>query len=301
MAEAPVMISLITPTFNRSAMLREAIASVAAPPSHVSIEHWVIDGNSTDDTLTWLRDVTGVRWLSEPDRGLYDALNKGLAHATGEIIGFVNSDDLLVSEALPVVVEAFADPSIDVVTGHVEFFQDGESGGRKTLRHFSDTPALELNLRNVLRGSPNINARFFRRSFAQRVGEFDLAFSIAADREWLLRAVLLNPRQRIINRLGYRYREHSDSLTVHATSRNVMRYRSEHAAVAEKHLASAELTSEQRQILKSFHRRESATIAAQELRSGNFPKLREWAIRGLRQSRLWPLTFARRCMGMWLD
>jgi glycosyltransferase len=300
MAEAPATVSLITPTFNRSAMLRETIASIALS-SGVAVEHWVIDGNSTDETLTWLREASGIRWLSEPDRGLYDALNKGLARVTGEIIGFVNSDDLLVADALPAIVDAFADPAVDVVTGHVEFFRDGECGQRTTLRVTTDEPGLKLDLRNVLRGSPNINARFFRRSFVQRVGEFDLAYSIAADREWLLRAVLLNPAQRMVNRLAYRYREHGDSLTVHATDRNVMRYRSEHAAVAEKHLANRSLSLDQRHFLQSFHRRESATLAAQELRAGNFPELRTWAVRGLRQSPLWPFTFVRRCVGMWFD
>jgi glycosyltransferase len=293
-------ISIITPTYNRSAMLREALASAAAP-ANVTIEHWVIDGNSTDDTLAWLPGTPGTLWISEADHGLYDALNKGLARAKGGIIGFLNSDDLLMADALPAVVEAFSDSKVDIVTGHVEFFCDAESGDRKTLRVMDAEPELKLDVHNVLRGSPNINARFFRESFVKRVGEFDLAYSIAADREWLLRAALLNPTQRILNRVVYRYREHSDSLTVHATSRNVTRYRSEHAAVAEKHLANVELSSEHRRLLQSFHRRESATIAAQELRSGNFPELREWTKRGLRQSPLWPFTFARRCVGMWFD
>lgn len=293
-------ISIITPTFNRSAMLREAIASVV-PPANVSIEHWVIDGNSTDDTVKWLRDVPTIQWISEPDRGLYDALNKGLARAKGEIIGFLNSDDLLVSEALPAVVEAFADPAVDVVTGHVEFFHDTAAGTHETLRTMDTEPALKLGLQNVLRGSPNINARFFRRRFAERVGEFDRSYSIAADRDWLLQAVLLNPTQRFVNRSVYRYREHSDSLTVHATSRNVMRYRSEHATLAEKHLAGKSLSPEQRRFLQSFHRRETATLAAQQLRAGELGALREWAARGLRHSGLWPLTFARRCVGMWFD
>jgi glycosyltransferase involved in cell wall biosynthesis len=293
-------ISIITPTYNRSAMLREAIASVVAPVS-MAVEHWVIDGNSTDDTLTWLREAAGIQWMSEPDRGLYDALNKGMVRATGDIIGFVNSDDLLIADALPMVVEAFTDPKVHVVTGYVEFFHDAEPGKRTTLRVIDAEAALKLDIQNVLRGSPNINARFFRRSFVERVGQFDLAYSIAADREWLLRAALLEPTQRILKQVVYRYREHSDSLTVHATNRNVTRYRSEHVAFAEKHLATNALSPEQRSLLQSFHRRESATIAAQELRSGNFPELREWITRGLRHSLLWPFTFARRCVGMWFD
>jgi glycosyltransferase len=300
MDAAPVTISLITGTLNRSALLREAIESVSVPAG-MAIEHWVIDANSTDDTVAWLRETPGIRWISEPDRGFFDALNKGLARSTGGIIGFLNSDDLLVSSALPAVVEAFVDPLVDVVTGHVEFFRDTDRGEREVLRVMDAEPGLELGLQSVLRGSPNINARFFRRSFVDRVGEFDLSYPIASDREWLLRAALLNPEQRIVNRTVYWYREHGGSLTIHSTDRNVMRYRSEHAAIAEKHLANDNLSPVQRRFLQSFHRRESATLAAQELRAGNFPELRMWASRGLRQSVLWPFTFARRCIGMWFD
>jgi len=72
-------------------------------------------------------------------------------------------------------------------------------------------------------------------------------------------------------------------------------------APAEKHLAGHALSPEQRRFLQSFHRRETATLAAQELRAGELRGFREWANRGLRQSGLWPLTFARRCVGMWFD
>jgi glycosyltransferase involved in cell wall biosynthesis len=297
MDSKPLTVSLITATFNRSALLREAIASAAGS----SREHWVIDAGSTDDTVTWLRETPGIQWISEPDRGFFDALNKGLARTTGGIIGFLNSDDLLVAGALAAVIEAFADPAVDVVTGHVEFFRDTAAGDHETFQVMKAESELELGLQNVLRGSPNINARFFRRSFVERVGKFDLSYPIASDREWLLRAALLNPRQRFVNQPVYRYREHEGSLTIHSTNRNVSRYRAEHAALAEKHLAGDALSPEQRRFLQSFHRRETATLAAQELRSGNFPELREWATRGLRQSGLWPLTFARRCVGMWFD
>ena len=281
-------------------MLREAITS-AKPPLGLSLEHWIIDGASTDGTAAWLPEVPEIQWISEPDRGLYDALNKGLVRAKGEIIGFLNSDDLLVADALPVVLEKFMDPAAEVVTGSVEFFRDGKGGDRERLRVMDDEGELRLNLPNVLRGSPNINARFFRRSFVERVGEFDLSYSIAADREWLLRAALLNPVQRFVQQTVYRYREHEDSLTVHATDRNVARYRSEHAALAEKHLAQSSLSPGQRRLLLSFHRRETATLAARALRMGEMPGFREWCRRGMQQSGWWPLTFARRCVGMWFD
>jgi glycosyltransferase involved in cell wall biosynthesis len=297
MDSKPLTVSLITATFNRSALVREAIASAAGS----SREHLVIDAASTDDTVTWLRNTPGIQWLSEADRGLYDALNKGLRRTTGEIIGFLNSDDLLVADALPAVLDAFADPEVDVVTGQVEFFRETAAGNHETFLVMTAEPELELSLQTVLRGSPNINARFFRRSFVERVGEFDLAYPIASDREWLLRAALLNPRQRLINQPVYRYREHEGSLTIHSTSRNVDRYRIEHAALAEKHLNGNALTRDQRRFLQSFHRRETATLAAQQLKTGEFNAFRDWVSRGVRQSGLWPLTFARRCVGMWFD
>jgi len=290
-------VSLITATFNRSALLREAIASAAGG----SREHLVIDAASTDDTLKWLRETPGIQWSSEPDRGFYDALNKGLKRTTGEIIGFLNSDDLLAPDALATVTKAFTDPAVDVVTGQVEFFRAADAGHHETFLMMTAKAELELSLQTVLRGSPNINARFFRRSFVERVGEFDLAYTIASDREWLLRAVLLNPTQRLVNQPVYRYREHEGSLTIHSTSRNVARYRIEHAALAEKHLDGDALTTEQRRFLQSFHRRETATLAAQQLRAGELRAFREWAIRGIATSVLWPLTFARRCVGMWFD
>jgi hypothetical protein len=169
------------------------------------------------------------------------------------------------------------------------------------LRSYRRESDLRLDLQNVLRGSPNINARFFRRSFVERVGKFDLAFPIAADREWLLRAVMLEPVQAIIPNLVYRYREHDDSLTVNAADPNAVRYRTEHAALAEKHLADRALNAPTRRFLQSFYRRESTTLAARELRQGNYGSVKEWVRRGCRQSALWPLTFARRCAGMWFD
>jgi glycosyltransferase len=289
------ILSLITPTFNRSAMLREALASVTSL-GNMSIEHWVIDGKSTDDTLAWLPNAPGIRYLSEADCGLYDALNKGLDRASGEIIGFLNSDDLLVPSPLPAIIVAFADPEVQVVTGGVEVVR-----GTETLRSQQAETDLRLDLKNVLRGAPNINARFFRRSFVERVGGFDLAFPIAADREWLLRAVMLKPVQRVIPGLVYRYREHDTSLTFNASDSNAVRYRAEHAAIAEKHLANHELNAATRRFLQSFHRRETSTLAARELRLGNYAGVKEWMGRGCTQSALWPLTFARRCAGMWFD
>ena len=87
-------VTVITVTYNSLSTLRETLASVAAQ-THTDLEHIVIDGGSTDGTVAMLEAAgpTGPRWVSERDGGIYDAMNKGLRMATGELIGFLNSDD----------------------------------------------------------------------------------------------------------------------------------------------------------------------------------------------------------------
>jgi hypothetical protein len=152
-------------------------------------------------------------------------------------------------------------------------------------------------MRNVLSGIPLLNARFFRRSFIEGVGEFDLAFRIAADREWLFRAVLTKPREMIVPELFYRYRQHDDSLTFDASDRSSLAYREEHVAFAEKHLARSILPAEVRRELRRYHTRESVSVAAVHWQAGCRDQVHEWARRGRAQDALWPLWFAKRLAG----
>jgi glycosyltransferase involved in cell wall biosynthesis len=94
--------SIVTPTYNQGAFIQDTIASVLAQ-DYPHIEYWVIDGGSTDETLDILRayeDEPRLRWISEPDRGQSDAINKGLAVATGDLFSWLNSDDMLAEGAL---------------------------------------------------------------------------------------------------------------------------------------------------------------------------------------------------------
>src|SRR4030066_1952836 len=85
-------VSIITPSYNRAGMIETAIQSVLSQ-NFPEVEHIIIDGGSTDGTLDVLKKYPHLRVVSEPDQGMYDALNKGLNLATGEIIGFLNTDD----------------------------------------------------------------------------------------------------------------------------------------------------------------------------------------------------------------
>ena len=101
-------LTIVTPCLNARPTIEAALASVRSQAAE-GIEHVVVDGGSTDGTVDVLRAAEGVRWISEPDRGLADAMNKGIAMATGEVIGQLNADDVLLPGALARVRKAFAD------------------------------------------------------------------------------------------------------------------------------------------------------------------------------------------------
>lgn len=114
-------ISVITPSFNQGAFIARTLASVASQ-SHPPLEHLVLDGGSSDDTLAVLRQAgPSVHWVSQPDGGQADAVNRGLQAARGEVIAWINSDDVYYPQAFAQVAACFAaDPSLDVVYGDAD-------------------------------------------------------------------------------------------------------------------------------------------------------------------------------------
>ncbi len=287
--------SIITATFNRAPLLREAIESVRAQ-GRDDIEHLIIDAASTDGTRELLAEHPDLRVISEPDRGIYDAFNKGLALARGEIVHFLNSDDLFVPGALDAVAGAFRE-DVDLVSGGVEFFERAADGAELVLRRDQTEAELAFTVPQVLLGLPALNARFFRRRLIERIGNFDLRYTIAADREFLLRAALLRPRGEIVRQLVYRYRSHAGSLTVHETARNIERMWIEHVELCEHHLATV---AEDRAALVALHRRESAALAVDCALSGRWAETQQWVQRGCAISASWPLAFFKRCGGRML-
>lgn len=123
-------ISIVTPSFGQAEYLGDALDSVASQTYEGVVEHIIIDGGSTDGTLALLSSRPGVTWVSEPDRGQSDALNKGFAMASGDIIGWLNSDDFYLVGALQMVADVFAQqPDVDVVYGDCAFV---DGSGRLT-------------------------------------------------------------------------------------------------------------------------------------------------------------------------
>jgi glycosyltransferase involved in cell wall biosynthesis len=187
--------TVITPCLNRENFIAEAIESVLAQ-KYDDVEHWIIDGGSKDKTLDIVRGYPHLRVLSEQDRGVYDAFNKGLERATGDAVIFLNSDDLLTPGTLALARKIFENAlGTQIISGGCEIFRQTDAG-REIKMHCYDNPKQnQLSFRNVTLGFPNINARIFRRSVFDKVGRFDLAYTIASDRDLLMRAALANTTQ----------------------------------------------------------------------------------------------------------
>lgn len=175
-----LLFSIITPSLNQGPWLEENLASVRAAGSEV--EHIVIDGGSTDETVPLLRAQSFASWISEPDRGQTDAINKGLRRSSGEILGYLCADDYYEPGALARVAEVFsADPAIQVVFGD-GWFLEGASGWkrRKSVGEFSSA--------RLRRGNFLIQpAVFWRRTVLEHFGEFDPELQFCMDHEYWLR------------------------------------------------------------------------------------------------------------------
>ena len=205
-------ITLVTPTLNAATYLPDALTSVREQ-EWPDLEHIVIDGGSTDGTLDILHAEPNLSVVSEPDSGLYEAINKGLAKATGELVGFLNADDLLAPGALAAIGSEFAaSPGVEMIAGGAEVFET-TAAGAATIVTVNDRDAKLLREQDVIHGAPIFNARFYTRELIERVGPLDTRWRRCADAEWLMRVVDRAPHRAVIEPVVYRSRAHPGSLT----------------------------------------------------------------------------------------
>jgi glycosyltransferase involved in cell wall biosynthesis len=178
-------ISVITAVYNKHDTVAQALDSVLGQ-THSDVETLVIDGGSDAATLAVLehyRPRLDV-FVSEPDKGIYDALNKGILRASGDVVGFLHADDLFAHErVLEQIAREFDDPAVDAVYGDLIYVRHDDVG--QTVRHWRSG---SFDARSLRRGWMPPHPTFYvRREVYERLGLFDTRYRIAADYDSVLR------------------------------------------------------------------------------------------------------------------
>jgi glycosyltransferase len=180
-------ISIITATYNSSATVGDTLRSIKEQ-THRDVEHIIVDGGSADDTLDTVRQFDHVaRVVSEKDRGIYDAMNKGIRLASGEVIGILNSDDVYADAfVLGEVAKAFADPSVQALYADLQYvYPDDLNKVQRTWR------SGRFKKENFYFGWMPPHPTFFvRREVYEKCGLFNLELRSAADYELMLRILV---------------------------------------------------------------------------------------------------------------
>lgn len=179
-------ISVVTPTLNQGCFIEETIQSVLSQ-RHVNLEHIVIDGGSTDETISILQKYSHLKWISEKDKGQSDALNKGLKKAQGEIVAWLNSDDYYPTEKiLASVVRAFrSNPEIKVVVGDcLAIYEDSDRKDRLYNRGLEFEDMIRYWDARVPPHQPSV---FFHKDLIREFGEFDVSLNRTMDYDFWLR------------------------------------------------------------------------------------------------------------------
>ena len=179
------LVSVITPTLNQARFIRHTLQSVR-DQRYAEVEHIVVDGGSSDETLEILkmqRQQPRFRWTSEPDAGMYDAVNKGLRMARGEILAYLNSDDFYLPWTIQAAVDYLqAHPEVDLVYG--DYMSIDEASGNWLL--LLQPPYTRGYIRRTgFIPQPTV---FWRRALYERLGEFDATLQYVGDCDYWMRA-----------------------------------------------------------------------------------------------------------------
>ena len=209
------LVSIITPSFNQARYLESTIRSVL-DQDYPNIEYIIVDGGSEDGSVEIIRRFSDrlAWWVSEKDRGQTDAINKGFAHAKGEILAWLNSDDTYQPHAIAEAVDCLRDrPEVGLVYGDANFIdENGRIIGR--------FPAAQTDYRRLRQGYVHIpqQASFWRADLWRKVGPLDPSFYFAMDYDLWVRLARLVPLV-YVPVIWANFRLHGDAKTVAADDR----------------------------------------------------------------------------------
>jgi glycosyltransferase involved in cell wall biosynthesis len=290
--------SIVTPCLNRAGVIERAIESVLAQ-NYPKFEHIVVDGGSTDGTAAILARYSHLRVIREPDRNLYDAINKGLLLADGDVVGLLNSDDVYSPGAFAAAAEILSDPAMEMVIGGAEIFTLRD--GRETVRRrYTGPRAIGLREANAIGNVTLINSAFWRRSLHTRIGLFDDRFPLAADKDFWMRLAIAPPAHRLLPLVLYRYLSHDGSLTFSDTDQRD-KLSAHLLTVARTRLAECPPGTPERAAYRRWHAWAVGYRVMQHASHGRAAEAIAAARDGWRADAAWPLRFLARLPGHWSD
>ena len=186
-----VKITIITVTFNRAHVIRDAIEGVLRQ-KYKNYEYIIVDGASKDNTIDILKEYEPkfegrMRWISEPDKGLYDAINKGIRMATGDVVGIINSDDFFHrDDTFDVIAEAFKDDNTDAI------YTDDEEINEKAGKRFRFNGGNFKTWQYRIGMMPSHPTFYAKKELFEKYGYYKLGYKIAADFELMMRFAYVN-------------------------------------------------------------------------------------------------------------
>jgi glycosyltransferase involved in cell wall biosynthesis len=285
-------ITIITPSLNRIEYISQAVESVILQ-DFLSYEHIIMDGGSTDGTIEYLKNYSRLKVISQPDRGLYDAINNGIELAQGDIIGILNTDDLYEPDVFSDVAKAFADNDhIMAVVGGATLFENSPNGERRSLSIY---PPITIDQKwyRLTSGAPIINAWFFQISVFDQIGKFDLRYRYASDRDFLIRFGLEGLPFSTLDRNVYLYRKHAGSLTMDGKNDGEADFMLETRDMVEHYLDREKLPNGVERNFLDWHSVISFEEAITAMRRKKITSALDYAIYGWRWNNRWPFIFAR--------
>jgi glycosyltransferase involved in cell wall biosynthesis len=286
------LISIITPVMNAEGTLAEAVESVLAQRASFQqgkVEHLLIDAISSDRTLEIAARYPHLKVISESDLGIYDGMNKGANLSSGAWLLFLQADDWLPAGTLGAYREALKNfPEAVMISGGAEAVK---KSGEKWLPVWSvnDFERKKPTVANIALGEPMINARLIRKDYFNRIGGFSLDFSLASDRDFLLRVADSQGTKVEIPQLTYRYRWHSGSSTMTEGNKLTQRLSAENLAIAQKHLS--EHSASGKRILKKWHSQLTIQLAMNALESFKMKGVLGAMRDGIAINPFWPYFF----------
>ena len=283
------LISIITPSFHAAGTIGETLDSVL-PQLSGDVEHLLIDACSTDGTLEIAGKYPHLSIRSERDRGIYDGMNKGAALAAGEWLLFLQADDWLPAGTLDAYRKAVKEsPMAEVICGSAEAVKESD-GHWSPVWSVTDASRKQLSAENIALGEPMINARLFRKSSFEKLGGFSLDYSLASDRDFLLRATEAGVIQYQVDSLTYCYRWHTGSSTMTEGNKLTSKLSQENLAIAKTHLPRASSTS--RRALLTWHKRLTVQAAMNALENFSWKDLVQASWEGMSENGEWLASFA---------